>query len=296
MQNDLLILDGGMGRQLEKMGAPFRQPEWSALALLEAPEYVSKVHDEFIAAGVDIITTNAYALIPFHIGEETFREKGYELIELAGKLARQSAESADHQVKVAGCLPPVFGSYRPDFFDATLAGEILNPLIEAQEAYIDFWLAETVSLLEEAEIIADALSKSSKPFWLFTLMDREGASVEPQLRSGVKLQEALNCAQDLNVDALLFNCSQVEEMLPAIEMISGMDIKVPYGAYANAFPPISKKRLANRQVHELREEITPEKYASEASQWISAGASIVGGCCGIGPKHILELFKLKNNS
>ena len=46
-----LILDGGMGRELNRIGAPFRQPEWSALALIEAPEFVRRAHDAFIASG-----------------------------------------------------------------------------------------------------------------------------------------------------------------------------------------------------------------------------------------------------
>ena len=72
----ILVLDGGMGRELARNGAPFRQPEWSALALIEGPEYVRKAHDAFVAAGADVITTNSYAVVPFHIGEERFRRDG----------------------------------------------------------------------------------------------------------------------------------------------------------------------------------------------------------------------------
>ena len=53
------VLDGGMGRELQRIGAPFRQPEWSALALIEAPEYVLRAHQAFVAAGARIITTNS---------------------------------------------------------------------------------------------------------------------------------------------------------------------------------------------------------------------------------------------
>ena len=54
-----LLLDGGMGRELERIGAPFRQPEWSALALIEGPEFVTKAHTAYIEAGADVITTNS---------------------------------------------------------------------------------------------------------------------------------------------------------------------------------------------------------------------------------------------
>lgn len=73
--NQIRILDGGMSRELSRLGAELRQPEWSALALMENPEIVGQVHREFIEAGADVITTNSYALVPFHIGEERFRSK-----------------------------------------------------------------------------------------------------------------------------------------------------------------------------------------------------------------------------
>ena len=71
------ILDGGMGRELERVGAPFKQPEWSALALMQAPELVREVHTHFLNAGATVITTNAYALVPFHIGETAFNKQAF---------------------------------------------------------------------------------------------------------------------------------------------------------------------------------------------------------------------------
>ncbi|RUU42317.1 homocysteine S-methyltransferase, partial [Mesorhizobium sp. M6A.T.Ca.TU.002.02.2.1] len=115
--NDITILDGGMGRELERIGAPFRQPEWSALALMEAPEMVRRVHEDYIRAGAKVITTNSYALVPFHIGEGRFRARGAELASLAGRLAREAADGTP-SVKVAGSLPPIFGSYQPELFKA----------------------------------------------------------------------------------------------------------------------------------------------------------------------------------
>jgi hypothetical protein len=71
-----LLLDGGTGRELLRLGAPFRQPEWSALALMEGPRFVSEVHQRYIAAGADVITTNSYAVVPFHVGAARFAREG----------------------------------------------------------------------------------------------------------------------------------------------------------------------------------------------------------------------------
>ena len=99
---DTIILDGGMSRELLRLGAELKQPEWSALALMNSPEIVRQVHEEFIAAGADVVTTNSYALVPFHIGEERFRKDGPALIALAGQLAREAADGACRKVVVAG--------------------------------------------------------------------------------------------------------------------------------------------------------------------------------------------------
>ena len=74
------ILDGGFGRELARRGAPFRQPEWSALALTEAPDIVKQVHLDFIQAGAEVITTNNYAVVPFHIGEQRFANEVTRLV------------------------------------------------------------------------------------------------------------------------------------------------------------------------------------------------------------------------
>ena len=85
----ITILDGGgMGSELERRGALFKQPEWSALAaMMVAPEVVKEVHKAFIASGAAVITTNSYALVPFHIGEKRFKDQGRALAASAGSMA-----------------------------------------------------------------------------------------------------------------------------------------------------------------------------------------------------------------
>ena len=133
---NITLLDGGMGRELLRLGAPFRQPEWSALALMEAPEIVRKAHQNFAEAGCDILTTSNYAVVPFHLGEERFIARGPHLTAVAGQIALEVAEKSG--CKVAGSLPPLFGSYRPDLFIVERAPELLSIIVEALSPYIDF--------------------------------------------------------------------------------------------------------------------------------------------------------------
>ena len=290
-----ILLDGGMGRQLARMGAPFRQPDWSALALMEAPETVSLAHRQFIDAGAEVITTNSYALVPFHIGEARFASDGARLADLSGRLARHAADAAGRPVKVAGSLPPLFGSYRPDLFDAARAPQILAALTEGLAPYADLWLAETQSSIIEAETAAKAaLARAAKPLWIsYTLQDETDDPATPRLRSGEPVPAAAEAALALGAEAVLFNCSQPEVMGPAIaaarEAIARAGRKARIGVYANAFPPQSKKAEANAGLSRLREDLDPASYLGWAETWRAEGASIIGGCCGIGPEHIAHL-------
>lgn len=282
----MTLLDGGMGRELMQLGAPFRQPEWSALALMEGPEFVRMAHERFVSAGADVITTNSYAVVPYHIGDTCFAERGVELAGLAGQLARDVADR--HGRRVASSLPPPLGSYRADLFDPAAARTILAMLIEGLSPYADLWLAETLSTLGEAEIVGELLRDDDRPLWLsFTLRD-EGDAV---LRSGESVESAAALAVRLGADTLLFNCSAPEVMGDAVNraaaVLAGYDMQI--GVYANGFAHDEKVIEANAGLRDIRSDLGPLRYLDWAQQWMVSGATVIGGCCGIGPDHISAL-------
>jgi len=294
-----IILDGGMGRELLRIGAPFQQPEWSAQALIEAPHFISQVHRSFIEAGAEIITTNTYALVPFHIGDKRFNEQGADLIKLAARLARECVND-NSSLLVAGCIPPVLGSYRPDLFSVEQAKPLLELLIKNQQVDVDIWLAETISSIEEAAMIKARTVVTGKPTWIsFTVKDE--ITTEPTLRSGESVYDAISQIAGQNVSAILFNCSCAEVMEAALMtakqalLDQGIEDEVQLGVYANNFPPIGELHEANKNngISGIRDDVPPEKYSEFASSWLKSGASIVGGCCGVSSEHIKKLADLK---
>ncbi|MFM2600434.1 homocysteine S-methyltransferase family protein [Vibrio fortis] len=293
--NRLTILDGGMGRELKEIGAPFSQPLWSAQALIEAPQFVTQAHQHFIDAGAELIITNSYACVPFHLGEQRFSEQGFELAELSGKLAQSVAQSALHTVAVAGAIPPPFGSYRPDLFKAEQAKPIVQTLYDAQAPYVDLWMVETLCSLEEFSAIHDVLKESDKPcYYAFSLSDETGSAAT--LRSGQAVTDAIKLAVQSNAAAVLFNCSVPEVMEQAIkdakQVMIELSSTIEIGVYANNFSPISSEHEANDTLQCMRE-LSPADYLVYAKRWYQLGATIIGGCCGIGPKHIKVLSDWK---
>ncbi|EER47866.1 homocysteine S-methyltransferase family protein [Actinobacillus minor] len=289
----ITILDGGMSRELMRLNAPFRQPEWSALSLYEKPSAVQQVHENFIQSGAEIITTNSYAVVPFHIGDQRFIADGKMLADLAGRLAKQAVKNSQKNVKIAGSLPPLFGSYRPDLFQAEKVKETAQPLIDGLAPYVDFWLCETQSAIIEPQSIKPLLP-DNRPLWVsFTLTDDE-PTPEPQLRSGESVKMAVEKMIELGVQAILFNCCQPEVITEALNitrqaLAAHQATHIQIGAYANAFAPQPKDATANDGLDEVRPDLDPQAYLTWAQKWVESGASIIGGCCGIGLEHIQAL-------
>lgn len=293
------------------MGAPFRQPEWSALSLMERPDLVQQAHENFLKAGAQIITTNSYAVVPFHIGDERFAEKGEDLARLSGVLGRQAIAAHTQPGKteslLAGSLPPSCGSYRPDLFTPEKAEAILTPLIRGLTPSVDLWLAETQSSIAElqtAHRLVRQHTSDTRPFWgAFTLDDADPVALVHQkspvrLRSGDLLEDAVKAALELKLDALLFNCSDPRIMAAALhtarQTIAAHEGNTPLrlGIYANGFAHNhhdGEGDGANESITPLDGTLTPDRYSDFAQHWHREGADIIGGCCGIGPEHIAAL-------
>jgi S-methylmethionine-dependent homocysteine/selenocysteine methylase len=289
-----VLLDGGVGVELIYRGVEIPTTIWAANALLAEPEEVRQVHIDFIDAGADVITTNTYGVIQSDLAKEGIEERFAELNELACTLAQEARDTSERPVFIAGSLPPFRGSYRPDLVGSFKEIEPLyREQAEIMAPYVDFYLCETMSSAEEARAAATAASSTGKPVWVaWTLHeDRSG-----RLRSGETITEAVAALDGLQVAGILANCSAPESITNAMpEMVRiGSDFT---GGYANIFYPIPKNWLLGGekmtdQILDRRDDLDPERYARHAMDWIEAGATVIGGCCGTRPAHIAKLKEL----
>jgi S-methylmethionine-dependent homocysteine/selenocysteine methylase len=285
---NIVLTDGGMGQELVRRSSTPPTPLWSGLVLMEEPELVRDLHAEFIRAGARVITINAYAATPERLAREGAEEMFETLQERAIDLAAEAREAAGEDgVLIAGCLSPLFGSYHPELtipFEDTLA--TYRRIVAAQAERVDLMLCETMASAEEGRAAAIAASESGKPVWMsWTLADDPGP---PRLRSGETLATASAALAGTPLAARLVNCSRpetVDAALPELVALGG-----PVGAYANAFPAVDDlKHGGTVEVLGLRDDLGPETYAEFALGWVAGGATIVGGCCEVGPPHIAAL-------
>ena len=291
MQREITILDGGLGREIKKRGLPFKRPEWSAQILLSNDIRhflgLKQIHLDFINAGAQIITINSYAIIPYHIGEEQFFNRAEELINKSISVAIEAKKTAlKENIKIAGSIPPVFGSYLPKLFQESKAydyySRIINTLIKSND--VDLLLAETISSLKEARVIVSIIQekKYKKSYWLsFSLHDTD----KGYLRSGERIEEIVTLFKEFSnlPKAILLNCSHPEVMSHSIDIIKTLNLGVEIGVYPNLFE--DKKDNSNATCSQIRD-ISIEEYVNYVVNWIDQGVTIIGGCCGVGPDYI----------
>ena len=159
--------------------------------------------------------------------------------------------------------------------------------------HVDLLICETMSSIDEGRAAAAAATRTGKPVWVcWTLHeDRSG-----RLRSGEAIDKAVKALSDLPVSGALANCCAPESITRAMSQLVQTGMKY-VGGYANTFQPIPEDwNLTGDKKADgplgLRPDLDTESYAAHADDWLKAGATVIGGCCGTRPAHIAKLKEL----
>ena len=287
-RDKVTIVDGGTGRELEAQGASIDPPLWSANAYYTSPDIVKKVHKSFISAGAEVITANTYAVTQYHLKNANKSDDQLKLLDLAYKQAHQARDETNSSVRIAASLPPLSESYRADLVqdDELLEKEYTLLIDQAIKHQADILLGETLSQAKEARIIAKIAKETDIPLWISFTVNETG-----NLRSGENLRDVATELLYLGVEALLVNCSTMQNINSSIDIYQklGQEFNFQYGAYGNRYNEIKKDYKLALKSTAINEEISPAQYTDAARSWIEKGASIVGGCCGIGPAYIKHI-------
>ncbi len=286
---DVLLMDGGMGSELVRRAPEDPTPLWSARVMLDHPEMVLGLHKEFIAAGARLIIVNAYSCSRFKL--RNYGDEGlYETLQRrAVDLANRARDESGEEVTIAGCLAPLEWSYLPTASgspEEIAAFHAETALLQAPG--VDLILCETLANSDDALGAAMGASAANLPVWVsWTVDDGDGT----KLRSGEPIAEASARLDGLRVDARLVNCSTPEAIDVAVGELAKLGGR--FGAYGNGFTAIPSSFTPGATADTIgrRQDLPPAAYADHAMRWIDAGATVVGGCCDIGPEHIAEISR-----
>lgn len=285
----ITILDGGMGQELLARTKAAPTGLWSTQVMMDHPDVVRAVHADYFAAGADIATANTYAIHHDRL-VKSGNDDQFEALHLQAVQLACMARDAHGMGQVAGALGPLGWSYQPDLAPPSeQAAELYAEIVAIHEPYVDLFILETMSGVDQARGGLMGCAGTSKPVWLgLSVDDADGT----KLRSGEVLTDALPLVAEYQPAAVLLNCSTPEAISTGLATLASYGL--PFGAYANGFTTIVdgfKQAGATVAQLEARKDVGPVAYADITDGWVHTGATIIGGCCEIGPAHIAEISR-----
>lgn len=279
----ILILDGAMGTMLQRKGLQGNSESFN----LTNPETIGEIHNEYIEAGADIITTNSFSANSISQSEYNLSEKAGQMAEAAARIARKAADEAPRKIWVAGSVGPTSKSlslaqnindpiFRPYSFDG-MAEAFEVQIRGLVKGGVDLLLFETCfdALNTKAALYALGHIPEAKDIPVMisaSMSDKSGRTL-----TGQTMEAFYRSIQHCNPLSFGLNCSLgAEEMIPLIAEVASF-AACAVSCYPNAGLP--------NEMGEYDE--TPSQMAESVRKMALAGSvNIVGGCCGTTPEHI----------
>ncbi len=275
-------LDGGLSTALENNGNKLTTSLWTGELILVNPSEITKAHLDFINAGADIIITSSYQISYLGCSKRGWSEsKTDQALRGSTQLAKDAVLKSGKSVKVASSIGPYGAAladgseYKGNYgvtksFLKDFHARRLELLISTSP---DLLALETMPDTFEVELLLELLSDCPIPYWV-----SYSCKAGNQTNAGQSFTEAVSLAKDAM--AVGINCTAPELITDLLLSAEGVK---PFVVYPNS------GRSWNAKTKEW--EGSSETGFDELliKSWISAGAQIIGGCCGIGADEILNL-------
>ncbi len=285
---DILVIDGGMGTELERRGVPMDAQAWAGAALKNHPDMIRAIHRDFIDAGADILIANTYAAAPHVLRHAGFsRTEALALNRRACELVREAVREAapERRIWLAGSLSSFFAGLsagrRPSADEAAHSYALQAETLA--DAGCDLLITEMMLDITVSPLAVAAAAATGLPVWV-------GFSV----RSANGRVLGLNERVDMAFETIRDDCLGAGDVHAAGIMHStmpatppGLDLlKEAWSGPLFAYPHAGSFRMPNWQ---FDDDIAPDAFAREAATYLDRGVTAIGGCCGMSQHHIAAL-------
>lgn len=278
-KQSILIADGATGTNLHQRGLlKGKAPEgW----VLEKPEEIIQLEKDFIQAGADIILTCTFGASSIRLAQNGIERKTYEVVNLAVQLAKKAVDRKE--ILIGGSIGPLGHLLKPlGDLDVAAAKENYLELVKAfANGGVDFLVIETQYDINEVKIAIEACQiGSSLPIVCSFSYDRGTRTM-----MGVKPAQAASELEKSGISLIGINCGKsLEDNLKCLTELH-QSTNLPIWFKPNAgLPEVDE---AGNTIYS----ISPEEMGQQVKKWISAGAAIIGGCCGTSPAHLEAIAK-----
>ena len=300
---DLILLDGGIGSEIERLGGEMHINAWCGVANKTHPDTVRNVHESYLKAGSDVITANTFATCRHVLEAAGCGDETVAINRRAVELAREALNivAPDKPVAIAGSI-----SNHIAWVAGTVAGDPdtrPSPEREAEnyrewvdilaEAGCDLLILEMMQDLNHSTRLIEAAKRTGLPLWVgisasrgpndqligWHMASEESYRIPDDFPQNLTdpLEEIIDTLTAYGPDVVGIMHSSFYSTTPALEMLFDRWAG-PVMAYpeANGWDAVASAPMS----------VTPEDFAEYCHQWVEKGVQIVGGCCGTTIHHI----------
>lgn len=285
-----IILDGGTGTDIQRRGAPMSGETWCAEVNLTHPDIVRAVHEDYIRAGADIITANTFASSALSFNHYGRDDDLLKIDMAAVAIAKETA--AEKPVAVAGSVstmrpvqPGTDRTLKDREWPEAQARDLFRCKVEnLKRAGVDLLMMEMMRDVDYSVYATEAAIATGLPVWVGISVERgEGGKLvgfgrEDQVFEDVT--KRLASTKPAVISIMHTSPNDTDEALDILRKYW----KGPIGTY----PESGYFKMPDWQFIDI---ISPEELVSKSREWQAQGATIFGGCCGVGPDHIAALAK-----
>ena len=306
----ILIIDGAMGTMIQRerleeedfRGKRFADHAKSVkgnndLLVLTQPEIIARIHEGYLAAGTDIISTNTFNAQRISLADYGMEDLAYEMNLAAAKLARAAADKVtaktpDKPRFVAGALGPTnrTASISPDVNNPGFRGITYDELVEAYGEQVRGLIEGGVDLLL-IETVFDTLNAKAAGFAVLQVSDELGVEL-PLIISGTITDRSGRTLSGQTPEAFFFSIRHLQPFAVGLNCALGAELMRPYLAEIAAVADTLTIAYPNAGLPNAMGEYDegPHDMACQLGPWAKDGLlNIVGGCCGSTPEHIAEI-------
>ncbi len=286
LDQQTLLADGAMGTMLNAKGLGFEKC-FDELNLTN-PAVVQEIHQDYIDAGAQIILSNTFSANRYKLEKFGLQHNLAEINRAGVQIARRAAAASGQEILVAGDIGPLgvrlapFGRVQVEDAKAAFAEQISALAAES----VDLIVIETIADLYEARAAVQAARETCNlPIIISVTFTRDGRTI-----LGDTPEKAAHLLAETGADVIGLNCSGGPAQL--LRILGQMKNAVPHMKFwvkPNAGWP---EQVSGRIMYPA----DPDYFGDYALSFRSAGANIVGGCCGTTPRHISAMRKALINA
>ncbi len=275
IKNSLVFFDGAMGTEIDRRGLDISKGVMKYN--MTHGQIIKDIHDDYLKAGVDIITTNTLTANEFYLKDSGYTSK--EVIEKAIQIAKQSVKDLHNKYVALAVGPAAYLIKENDSNrDEILYNLFKNQVEIGEKAGVDIVLIETMYTMKEAEIAIKASKENSTlPIFCTVVLNNKGETFD-----GKGVKKIAETLQENGVSALGINCTSVsEELMKSVEELMEFT-SVPIIVQPNMGMP---KEIDGKKIYS----VDVDEYVNFMLQLQQKGVKIIGGCCGTTPEILREV-------